>query len=94
MTSKNDLPVLTGDDWLDLGDGEQGIVMGRLDGPLRRGQEHATIVDAAWRLLLVGIPEGYGSHDLPSGRKVRILVTRVEDGVEAGPRDVIEQAAA
>lgn len=82
MTGAEGLPRLSGDDWLELRDGEKGIVAGRLDSALKRGQGHVMVVDAGWETTVVDIPAGYEGEDVAVGARLRIVVSRTEDGLE------------
>jgi hypothetical protein len=82
MTEADDLPRLSGDDWLDLRDGGKGVVAGRLDCALKRGHGHVMVMDAGWETTVVAIPGGYEGRDLAAGVRLRIVASRTEDGLE------------
>lgn len=89
MADMMELPRIGCDeDWLDMAEGEQGVIHGRLDGPLRVGQTTMTVSNAAWELTVVSMPAGYHGRDHAAGATVRVIATRTEDGLEAATADV------
>ena len=93
MVDLMDLPnVACDDDWLEMGEGERGVVRGRLDGALRNGDASMLVSNAAWELTVVSLRGGYGGRDQPAGATVRVVVTRTEDGLEATTNDVDVQS--
>jgi hypothetical protein len=84
-----DLPAVScDDDWLELADGEEGVLRARLESIGRDRTLLMTWPD--WSQVVVSVPEGameeIGLDRLRReaiGRSVRMVVTRNEDGVHA-----------
>lgn len=82
----DDLPTITcDDDWLDLPTGARGVIVGRLDAVMPDG--HLLIAYPDWQQVVVPIEpdaarQNDGGRALLRGlrRRVRIAVTRTEDG--------------
>lgn len=81
--------ITSDEDWLDLRQGEQGLVRGRLHGPLRTGQDVIIVSNVAWDIIAIAIPGGYAGHGEPAGKSITAVVERGEDGVTTTNDDII-----
>lgn len=82
-------PITSDDDWLNLKDGERGMVRGRLHGPLRPGHDVVIVSNVAWEVIAISLPEGYDGPGEPAGRSVAAVVERCEDGITTTNADII-----
>lgn len=90
MDNLMDLPRIgSDDDWLDLRDGDQGLVRGRLYGPLRPGHESLIVSTTSWEVISVTIRGGYEGPGRDAGTSVTVLATRCEDGLEMNSDDIL-----
>lgn len=79
-----DLPTITNDEaWLDLRDGEQAVVRGRVTAS---GPAAHCISFSDWSELIVDADGS--SFTLPLGADVELVITRTEDGVRTTHEDV------
>jgi hypothetical protein len=78
------------DDWLDLREGEQGTMTGKLWSTLRPGDTEVAVVLPNWEPLCADIPGGYEGEAIAEGRPVAVVVTRNEDGIETSTGGIRE----
>lgn len=90
MDGLTNLPRIgSDDDWLELGDGEQGLLRGRLYGPLKAGDDSLIVANTSWEVIAVTIMPHYDGEALPAGTSVSIVATRTEDGLEMKSDDML-----
>lgn len=90
MDRVTDMPTIGGDeDWLELNDGEQGLLKGRLYGTLEPGRDSLIVSTTSWEVIAVGIRGGHVGEGHPAGTPVTIVVTRCEDGLEMQSDDML-----
>lgn len=82
MDHLSDVPRIACDeDWLDLGEGERGMLRGRLYGPLRQGDASLIVAMTSWEIIAVTIEGGYQGEQHPAGASVTVIAQRNEDGL-------------
>lgn len=82
-------PAISSDnDWLDLREGDQGLLRGRLSTDLKPGDTSIIVANNSWELFAVDIPSGYSDTMQSAGTAVVILVLRNEDGIETRSEDI------
>lgn len=81
--------ITSDEDWIDLRQGEQALVQGRLYGPLKYGADGMIVSNTAWDVIAIEIPDGYNGPEEPAGRSVTVIVRRNEDGIETTTRDIL-----
>lgn len=83
MDCLENYPVITTeDDWLELADGEQAVLKGRLYGALKKGQDSLVLSTSTWDLFAVSVPGGYNGNNFPEGTELTLVVTRNEEGLQ------------
>ena len=80
--------IISDNDWLDLHDGEQGLLRGRLSTELKPGDTSMIVVNNSWEMYVVDIPSGYSDSKKAAGTAVAVLVLRNEDGIETQSQDI------
>lgn len=79
---EEDIPHISCDnDWLDLREGEQGKLTGKLYSALKPGSTAVMVTTVDWDVLHADIPDGYQGTAIADGRPVEVTVTRTEDGM-------------
>lgn len=89
MQQQDELPRISDDDdWMELRDGQQAILSGRLYGALQHAQDSLIVSNTSWEVIAVMLPGGHAGEPLPAGTSVTIMVTRCEDGIETTTADI------
>jgi len=80
-TTEADLPrINTEADWLELGDGQQGLLIGRLDARLEGDSLNFTVTNTAWETFFIDAAEAI-TPIIPARAEVSVVVERYEDGI-------------
>lgn len=78
----------TDDDWLDLREGEQGMLRGRLSTDLPSGAINMVVANNSWEMFVVEITDGYSGDTKRAGTAVVVVVSRSEDGIETNSENI------
>lgn len=72
--------ISTEADWLELGDGQRGLLIGRLDARLHEESLNFTVTNTAWESFFVDAAEAI-TPIIPARAEVNVVVERYEDGI-------------